>query len=379
MKIYRPTYVQVHLDRLMANFRRIQKFNPGQPFLCPMIKANAYGHGDVAVAKALVKENCDFLGVACVEEGIRLRENFIDTTILVFGFHGRSAVKELLARRLTPVVSNFRQLEILVEEVKGPVGIHIKFNTGMNRLGFFLRETSRINDLLIRNPLIQVDGLCSHFYSGEAVVEEGSSAERQLREFERVVKRVTNPVKYHHLYNSSAITALYKKGVSLKYGSRPGLLVYGIDPGENQSLKPLVSPVMEFKSKIVGTHEVKSGEVVSYGGTWQASRDSVIGIVPAGYGDGIARSLSNKGEVLVCGQRTPIAGRVCMDYTMIDLTDVKLKSSHFVDQEVVFWGQQEGEEICVEEVAKVSGRITYELMTGVSERVPRFYGANIID
>lgn len=372
MELLRPTFLHVHLDRLMNNFRRLKTLHPTHPFLCPMIKANAYGHGDLAVAKALVKENCQNVGVASVEEGMRLRHGHVAANILVFGFYGKESVQEMLDQDLTPVVSNFNQMEILVQMVKSPMEVHLKFNTGMNRLGFSIAELARVQDLMQRNPMIRVEGLCTHLHSGENILEEGSSSQQQIQIFQKIAKQLNYPTAVHHVYNSSALAAIYRNRRSYFFGSRPGLLVYGIDPTENLSLKPLVSPVMELKSKIIDTHQVKSGEVVSYGGTWRAEKDSLVGIVPAGYGDGVNRDLSNSGEMLVRGKRVPILGRVCMDYTMIDLT--KLERADFVGDEVVLIGQQGQEIITVEEMAQASDRISYEIMTGISERVPRIYG-----
>lgn len=371
----RPTYVRVHLDRLMTNFERLKSFNPGEPFICPMIKANGYGHGDVAVAKALEKKNCEFFGVASVEEGANLRENYVSSNVLCFGFYGVDAVKELLHQKLTPVVSTFNQLELLACQAKNQkVNIHLKFNTGMNRLGFVLEDVPKLLQKLSATPQLVVDGLCTHLHTGENICKEGQSSKQQVKAFQEICGHFKQPISFYHVYNSAATAALYSQKATFRFGARPGLLVYGIDPAMNLSLKPLVSPVMEFKSSIVSTHVVKSGEVVSYGGTWKASRDSLIGIVPAGYGDGINRGLSNRGEVLVCGKRVPIRGRVCMDYTMVDLTD--LEKDSLAGEEVVFIGSQGDQSITVEDVANVSGRITYEVMTGISERVPRLYGVN---
>lgn len=340
-----------------------------------MIKANAYGHGDIAVAKALVSEGCDFLGVACVEEGVRLRQQHVTCNILVFGFYGPDAVAEILAQELTPVVSNFSQLEELARQAREPIKIHIKFNTGMNRLGFTSDQVKSLFDRIQASGKIIVEGVGSHLHSGETISEEGSSAEQQLRDFQGILSSWTTKVPYRHLYNSAATARIFKSGGPFSFGIRPGLLAYGIDPLENISLKPLIGPVMEFRSKIVSTQIVKSGEVVSYGGIWRASKDSLIGIVPAGYADGVNRGLSNKGDVLILGQRAPICGRVCMDYTMVDLSNLHNAPSSLVDQDVVFIGAQGDQEIGVEETARVCECSTYEIVTGISERVPRFYGA----
>ncbi len=374
MAFFRPTSLTIHLDRLAQNYRVLSSFGPGFDFVCPMIKANAYGHGDVAVGKTLIRAGCQQMGVSSVEEGVHLREHHITENILVFGFQGKAAVQALLEHQLTPVVSDFDQLSELCQQIQQATPIHLKIDSGMHRLGFQSHEIEGLLQVLAKNPLLVIAGLGTHLHSGASVVKEQGSAWQQVQEFEKISSLFKQSAPIQHVYNSAAIAALHKNKQPYRYGFRPGLLVYGIDPGENLQLKPLVSPVMEFKSKIVSLQEVKSGDVVSYGGTWTAPQDSVIGIVPAGYGDGVCRSLSNKGEFLVQGKRVPVRGRVCMDYTMVDLTLVQQNPRLLIGSEVVIIGRQGTDEVTVEELAEKAGRVTYEVMTGISERVPRDYG-----
>lgn len=374
MDLYRPTSLSINLKRLIENFKFLQSLLRSSSFLCPMIKANAYGHGDVEVAKALSQANCSYLGVSSVEEGVHLREHHVSENILVFGFYGRQAVRAMVEHNLTPVVSDFDQLSDLCLQ-QGRVNLHLKFNTGMNRLGFNLSEASGVRSVLQKNNNLNLEGIGTHFHTGALLSQEGSAAWQQDKEFKEICKMHPDSSLHFHAYNSAAVASLYKSRKTFSFGMRPGLLVYGIDPDKDLSLKPLVSPVMEFKSKIVATQQVKSGEVVSYGGIWQANQNSLIGIVPAGYADGVCRSLSNRGHFLVKGQRVPICGRVCMDYTMVDLTQLNV-GSPMVGEEVVLIGKQGNAEILVEDVAEVSGRVSYEVMTGISERVPRFYGVS---
>ncbi|MEM7646966.1 MAG: alanine racemase [Pseudomonadota bacterium] len=375
MDFLRPTHVHIHLDRLMTNIRFMQGLSMEHAFLCPMIKANAYGHGDVAVAKALEKVNCQFVGVASVEEGLNLRKNYVDLEVLCFGFLGLDAVSEMLQSKLTPVVSSLRQLEHIAKKAKRPVNIHLKLNTGMNRLGLVESDLQDVQKILQDSPAIQVVGIGTHLFQGADIGQESSESVKQIFGFEKMLATLGRSNVFLHVYNSSALATMILGKKKLTYGARPGLLAYGIDPLKNSSLKPLISPVMEFKSKIVSIQQVKSGDVVSYGGIWQAPRDSVVGIVPAGYADGVCRSLSDCGEFLIGGQRAPIRGRVCMDYTMVDCTDLTLPMDRLVGEDVVIFGEQGSQEISVNEVAQKAGRVNYEIMTGISERVIRFYGA----
>lgn len=366
----RPTHLSIDVKQLQENFRQLKKLTPSPHFICPMIKANAYGHGDSQVAKALQEAGCEFVGVACVEEGIHLRQQNISCNILVFGFYGATAASEILHHNLTPVVSNLDQLLNLSRFAKKSLAIHLKFNTGMNRLGFTQSDLP-LQQLLKKCPQIKIEGLGTHLYQGADISEANSKSMGQINLFKKWAGLFADLKPVCHVYNSAAITALYKKKLSFEYGFRPGLLVYGVDPEENLSLRPLIGPVMSLKSKIVATQEVKSGEIVSYGGTWQAGKDSLIAIVPAGYGDGVSRSLSDVGEVLVNERRVPIRGRVCMDYTMIDISSLGLNRESALGREVVFIGRQGQAEITVLEVARTAGRVNYEIMTAISERVPR--------
>ena len=341
-----------------------------------MIKANAYGHGDQKVAQTLIHGNCRFLGVSSLEEALGLGPRVSSEKILCFGFSGPETAKELIFQKITPVVSDFNQLEDLISKVSTLSKIHLKFNTGMNRLGFDLKDCRKVVDLLSRNPMIHVEALCTHLHSAEDLLNEQGSSWKQLEIFSKIQSEIqsqlSSPIDFYHVFNSAGIAAFCKKGKSFSYGLRPGLLVYGIDPIEKISLKPLVGPVMEFKSKIISVRQVKSGEVVSYGAFWTAKRDSLIGVVPAGYADGIPVSLSEKGKVLVKGRRVPIRGRITMDYSMIDLTDCP-ENKNLIGEEVVFIGHQGSEQIKVEEMSKNSGLLAYEIITGFGERVPRHY------
>lgn len=374
MDFYRPTSIQIRLDRLMENYSRLMGLNPAQSFVCPMIKANAYGHGDVEVMRALLKQGCQFFGVSSVEEGVTLRDCFPEAKILVFGFSGKAAVEELLKRNLTPVVSDFGQLEEINTQTSQKLSLHLKLDTGMHRLGFQKNEIPKLVEVLTSHSNIRLEGVGTHFHTGEGLCSSGSEAEKQKLLFESFLPFFQNWSPYLHAYNSAAIAAIYHHDKDYDFGLRPGLLVYGIDPSEKLSVKPLVSPVMEFRSKIVSTQQVKSGDVVSYDGIWRAKQDSLIGVVPAGYADGVCRSLSNVGEFLVRGQRVPVCGKVCMDYTMVDLTSLGLNSDALIGEDVVLIGQQGEELISVEEMAQRAQRSTYEVVTGISERVPRVYG-----
>jgi len=374
VRAYRGTELHIHLSALEKNYRWLAQVSP--EFLCPMVKANGYGHGDVRVAKALEGWGCKTFGVGLVEEGLRLRDFGVQGEILVFGFSGDDAVESLLAHGLTPVISDGQQLEALTRSVKAPTPVHVKLNTGMNRRGFRSSEWPGVAQQLKETPNLQLRGLCTHLLEGEDLMNgrEGLGYSlQQIETFEKTLLGFDKKNLFLHIYNSAGLASVFLNHQSMNYGCRPGLLTYGVDPMKDQRLAPLISPVMELHSNIVSTQDVKSGEVVSYGGLWRANRDSLIGIVPAGYADGVCRSLSNRGSFLVRGRRVPIVGRVCMDYTMVDLTDLNVTQDKVIGERAVIFGQQKDTNISVVQMAEAAERSTYEILTGVSERVPRLY------
>lgn len=334
-----------------------------------MVKANAYGHGDVQIVQQLEKMGCQRFGVGLVEEGVRLREKAkTRSEILVFGFSGAEAVAELLHQCLTPVVSDFSQLELLEKTATSSVAVHLKFNTGMNRLGFTEGELPQLLTKLAQFKKINVLGLGTHLMCSEDLKDPHGHSRAQLTQFAQVLTQFSMFKKsFIHAYNSSgAAQALALPEFSLKhaYGLRIGLGLYGLLACDSDFREKLY-PVMQLKSKIVAVQKVKKGQAVSYGATWVADRESVIGIVPMGYADGIPTQLSNRGQVWVNGKSCAVVGRVCMDYTMIDVTDVPSP----LQLDVEFFGKVHR----ATEVAQSASTISYDVLTRVSERVPRVF------
>lgn len=363
----RSTHADIKLSNLSHNYKILKSHLQSGQFICPMVKANAYGHGDIEVSKTLADLGADYLGVALVEEGIRLREAGLSTPILVFGLLDSVGCEAAVKFNLTPVLSQWDQIKSLENfvSINERFPVHIKFNTGMHRLGFAAEEARALKDFFLEDHHFFLQGICTHLLNSEDTGVEGGRTEEQLRLFQEIQKHF--PKTAHHLMNSAAILAdLDKKG-----GARPGISLYGALPALQKKIKCDLLPVMQVKSTVELVQKVKKGKTVSYGGEWKAPKDSIIGIVPIGYADGYRRALSNKGEMICKGQRVPVRGIVCMDYTLIDLTEVQGEVS--VGEEVVVFGQQKNEIIKVEEVAKLAGTISYEILTGVSARVPRLY------
>jgi alanine racemase len=391
MEMYRRTFAEINLDHLAHNFEAIRQALPEAPFLCPMVKANAYGHGDVAVALCLEKSGVKHLGVCLVEEGLALRAGGVKTAVLVFRGFDRSGAAAMIEAKLTPVISTWDQLDTLETELKSRAGsalqIHLKFNTGMNRLGFQPNEAQKVFDRCWQNKWVRVQGILTHLYNGEEAGDPASSSADQLRNLSRVGEIFKPLQPLMHSLNSSGIlnaVALRKNPAAalnqhpltnISWGLRPGLMLYGFNP---TAMKDVVSlkPVMTLRSEAANFREVQDGETVSYGGTWKATKKSVIAVVPIGYADGYHRILSNKAEVLFRGQRVPIVGNICMDFLMIDITkQVQGEDIHALrSEDVVLFGEaSDGTLLSAEELAVKAQTISWEILTSVGARVPRVY------
>lgn len=385
---FRKTTLEVNLFNLTRNYAELRAQLGATSYFCAMIKANAYGHGDIAVARTLEGLGCPALGVALVEEGLRLREHNIQSEILVLAPLDREAARAVVAYDLVPAVNSFSSLEALnaalddFQELGFP--IHLEFNTGMSRLGFETQDALGVLEYLRAQPRIQLRGLCTHLAFGEDVgLAEGRSvlAFEQFHALQKLFLEF-NPIT--HVYNSTGfinVCSLRAKSVPLPQplrwpeGARPGLALYGHCQGVRGPMPFALAPVGTLKSQVVAFHELEKGDTVSYNGTFRAQRPSLIGVVAAGYGDGYPRGLSNKAFVLFRGARVPVVGQVCMDYLMIDITDQQFPPPQ-LGEEVVLWGAQGASEISLMELAGLAQTIPYELMTGVGERVIRRFVQN---
>jgi alanine racemase len=386
MEMFRRTYAEINLDHLEHNIRVIEKAFPQTPFICPMVKANAYGHGDVQLGRYLESMGIKHMGVCLIEEGLLLRNFGVKAEILVFRGFDREGAQKIIQYGMTPVVSSWEQIEHLEAVATSAVGIHLKFDTGMNRLGFRPEEAAELYKKLWQNKKIRLKALLTHLYNGEdAVLENGDSA-TQLRKLHDVAQ-VFKPFNiFCHALNSAGILSSITLSQNqnspsnhpLKlenWGLRPGLMIYGYNPLVERNQIEL-KPVMSLKSQAGVYRRLKVGESVSYGATWKATRESVIAVVPVGYADGFHRILSNQAQVLFAGQKVSVVGNVCMDFLMLDVTDVVAGKdlATFKDAEVVFFGYSEtGVFISAEDLSKKAQSITWEMLTSVGERVPRVY------
>lgn len=378
----RPTRAEVNLAHLRHNLRVVEKTlaatNSKPPAVWGVLKADAYGHGSAAVARTLERAGMPGLCVALLEEAIELRDAGIRIPILVMGgYYGprREGLEEILARDLVPVVYDAGHIERLgmlthFDDDGRRVGVHLKVDTGMGRLGVSISELDDVLDALEARPHVRLDGLMTHLACADA--EDLEATRHQLALFQKVLGRVRArgfAPRYVHMANSAAVLRMPETHFD---AVRPGIALFGVSPVA--SVGSELKPVIRIRTEIVSTRTIEAGQAIGYGHSWRATRQSVIATVPMGYADGLDRKLTNAGHALIRGRRVPIAGTVSMDMTMLDVTDVP---GVRIGDEAVFLGGQEGplgrDVITAEEIASTTGTIPWEVLTSISRRVPRFY------
>ena len=373
----RPTWAEIDLNNLASNFNQIKKRVSPAARVMPVIKANAYGHGAVECARRLVSEGADWFGVALPEEGIELRASGISQPVLCLGgfWHGQAGI--CIQHRLTPVVYRLDMIES-VNQAASDAGVvadvHVKVDTGMGRLGIRFDQLSEFVAALEQFRNVRIDGLMSHLAAADDATCQPLTQD-QIRRFEDAVAVFRNHgyrPTYLHLANSAGIF-----GHREAWGNmvRPGGVLYGL---WRDVLPPLTSDpgllhVMSLHSRISLLKWVPPGETIGYGCTFEASRRSLIATLPIGYHDGYMRRLSNRAHVIVRGMYAPVVGRISMDLTLIDVTDVPDVE---LDEQVTLlgWDRQNSElKIPAEDLARISGTLSYEVTCGVGARVPRVY------
>jgi alanine racemase len=363
----------VNLGHLRHNLNVVRRATGDIP-VWAVLKADAYGHGAKAVARTLERAGVTGVCVALVEEGIELRQAGITIPILVIGGNYTRAFSEVIEQRLTPVLHDPAQVEVLAEEIRyrgmGPHDVHLKIDTGMGRLGIIPRDLPVLVRELQRHPEVRLFGTMTHFACADSGDRQSMLEQRALfDEATAILSSAGYAPSVRHAANSAAIFAGPEQHLDMV---RPGVSLFGVSPNPAQDLDLL--PVMRVRTEIVATRNLEPGQSVGYGATWTARRPSRIATIPMGYADGLSRSLSNKGHVLVLGRRAPIVGTVSMDMAMLDITELPNAD---VGEECVVLGTQKGPSgsdiISASEIADQIGTIPWEVLTSVSRRVPRFY------
>ena len=373
----RPTWAEIHLDNLAANFKQIRNLVSPAARVMAIVKADAYGHGAIECARRLAIEGADWFGVAIPEEGIQLRAAGITQPVLSLGGFWPDQAAACLQQRLTPVVYRLDMLESLNQAATDAgvvVDVHIKIDTGMGRLGFRFDELTEFIPQLARFRNVRIDGLMSHLAAADDASCKPLTRD-QIHRFDEVAavfRQAGIHPTYLHLSNSAG---LYGHREAWGNIVRPGGVLYGLwrDVLPLSISDPHLAPVMSLHSQISMLKWVPPGETIGYGCTFEASRKTRIATLPIGYHDGYMRALSNRANVIVRGTYAPVVGRVSMDLTLIDVTNI---ADVAVGDKVTLLGwdrQDAGPSISAEDLARISGTLSYEVTCGIGERVPRLY------
>lgn len=372
----RPTHVEVDLDVLSANLAAIRA-HVGQARVMTILKANAYGHGLVPVARHMVQCGADYLGVAFLEEGILLRREGIDVPILVLGGIAGEQIPLFLKHGLTltaPSVEKLRLINEAAAAMQVKARVHLKVDTGMERIGTHYYSAPALLEAALSCPHVEVEGIFSHFANADA--EDLSHARLQLERFLEVLsfyEQRSLPMPMRHIANSAGILQMPESHLDLV---RPGILLYGVYPSRESQRTVTVAPALTWKSRVAYFKVVAAGHPVSYGSTWQSDHPVRVVTIPVGYGDGYFRAMSSKSEVLIRGIRYPVVGRVCMDQMMVNLEQ---GSAYNGDEVILLGASSEGSSpaITADELAQWAGTIPYEILTNINTRVPRLYRSDV--
>jgi len=365
-----PTFASVDLTALAQNVAHVRRLTPHADILA-VVKANAYGHGALEITQTLQRLAVHRFGVATVDEGIALRQAGVQDAILVMGATVPAQFAELVAHRLTPVIYRADLIPAFAAHIRSdssPYPVHVKVETGMGRLGVSPHEVLNVLQRTEFQAALRLEGLMTHL--ADADNHGNDHTELQLARFQCTLDELRQcglAVPLVHAANSAGIIRYPNSLYSLV---RPGIMLYGYHTLSQDIEAPTLQPILTWKTSIAHLHRIQTGDSVSYNRTFIASRPSHIAVLPIGYADGYNRLLSNRGRVLVGGRRVPVVGRVCMDMTLVDVTDIPGVA---IGQEVVLIGQQGSERITAAELAVWQQTIPYEILCAIGPRVPRRY------
>ncbi|MGQ0810970.1 MAG: alanine racemase [Nitrospiraceae bacterium] len=361
----------IDLQALTHNVAELRRHLSQACGILAVVKANAYGHGDVEITRTLHRLGISRFGVATLDEGLALRAAGIKAPILVMGALFPEQIPDLVAHHLIPVIYDediARRLGEHLRSNSSPYPVHIKVDTGMGRLGLSPEGALSLITSSLFKSRFRPEGLMTHLADADG--DDAAFTERQLDRFRSVVTQAEQngiSLPLVHAANSAAILRYPASHFSLV---RPGIMLYGYHTLPARGSLPALRPVLTLSATVAQVRTIRKGDSISYNRTFTAARESRIAILPVGYADGYSRSLSNRGAVLIAGQRAPIVGKVCMDMTMVDVTHVtQVKAG----DQVVLIGQQGGERITADEVAEWLGTISYEVLCGIGPRVARVY------
>jgi alanine racemase len=362
----RPTVAEIDLGAAQRNVSRVREVVGPGVRIYGVVKADAYGHGAVPVARAL-EPLCNALAVSLVEEGLELRAAGIRAPILVLGAYYNRHQDDVLAERLTPVVYDPTDLDRFADaatRANRRADVHVKIDTGMSRLGIAPRELEATLARIASQPSLRLAGLCTHFASAD--LTDPSPTEGALAQLRAGIARAEQ-LGFEGLLNHAANSAAAVRFPQARLDAvRPGLAIYGAMPSELVAVAGLEG-TLALRTRVMAVRDVAPGTGVSYGGTWRAARPSRVATLPIGYADGYPRHVRGA-AVLLGGRRVPIVGAVCMDMLMIDVTDLPASA---LDGPVTLIGRDGDQEITVDDLARWAGTVSYEILCGISKRVPR--------
>ncbi|MBQ8728167.1 MAG: alanine racemase [Oscillospiraceae bacterium] len=370
-RFLRRAYAEIHLDRARRNIEKIKSLLPEKTKLMAVVKANAYGHDDETMSNLFSSVGIENFAVSNIHEAEKLRSYGIKGDILILGYTSPEYSEELSRFDIINTAVSYDHAKALSENAESPVRIHIKLDTGMGRIG--LKNDSPIKtadeiEKICALPNIKVEGMFTHYAVADSDDEDDISYTESQRDF---ILSVSDELKNRgieipavHFLNSAGGTYYPDERSSF---ARFGVMLYGLMPNFKKSLPFELEPVMELKAEVSYVKEIKAGEYLSYGRTFRAPRDMKVATVTIGYADGYSRLLSNKAEAIVNGKRAKVVGRVCMDQLMLDVTDIDVKAGDIA----TMFGKDGNEKITADELADLYGTIGYEIICGISMRVPR--------
>ena len=371
----RPTVAEIDLSALRHNFAQIKKTIPKGCGILAVVKADAYGHGFMDIASELESLDVNAFGVAFLAEGIQLRKSGIDRPVLVLGGLYPGQEKKCIGFNLSTAIFSPEQARLLnyvAGKLYRKAKVHVKIDTGMGRLGISHNDAPQFFEKLKGMKNIELEGIISHFASADELDGESRDyTDRQSEMFARVITVAKEHglfPRYIHIANSAAAISREMPFCNLV---RPGIALYGALPSDDFRGKVDLKPVMRLKSKVAMLKWVEPGTSVSYARRYVAEGKTLIASVPVGYADGYSRALSNRGEVLVRGKRARVTGAVCMDWIMLDVSEIP--GVALGDDVTLLGCDREGNCIHAEELAEKTGTIPYEIFCGISKRVPRVY------
>ncbi|HSZ61217.1 MAG TPA: alanine racemase [Terriglobales bacterium] len=371
------TWAEVSLEALRENFHTVQKHIGEGVTICAVVKADGYGHGAIECARALESTGALWLGVTDAAEGLALRSSGVNARILLMTGIWKGEEESIVAQNLTPTIWEHWHIESLERAARqrhGVLPVHLKIDTGMNRLGASLEALPRLCEMLMASKHLTLEGVSTHFASAEVL--DAEDARRQMKRFEdglAIVRSYGLRPGLLHMGNSAAMSA---RPETWKTMVRPGIALYGYSlaftrGGEPAAITPLpLRPVLSWKTRVLTVKEVAAGEAVGYMGTFVTKARSRIAVLPVGYADGYPRLLSNRARVIVGGEYAPVVGRISMDLTIVDVSELRDVA---VGDEVILIGATSGKSVDAVELARLCESVPYEILCGLSQRVPRVY------